>query len=534
MKLYDFGADFIGKKPESLKAIAWPVNAWACYIPDNVNPKLNILEKLILSLVDQGVANTKEDVKDILVKQLQLNEDLVDNVLDNCAKEYLNQSFKKELKLRVEAKKLLEAVEDGISPEMDMSDNTKKVFLFQESVTNTIVPCFNIENLPSDNDYLLIDDKNCVVLPDTYALQPKTADINNALRLWGRIFRNINAGETVAENNVDLSEEYSDAENDDDFGNDETPVKTLADVAEKPKRLDSITVFDDEPRKYMAKGYLAFNPDNPSEIEIISPFGNVLDNWFMKLVNKLRVLNKAFADELELFLMEKTETFKDSVAFGNDLDIQLFDDFPAICNDSKYKKLKRAITELSKDVERIRKGEDESINLAKNMRTAIEVMFRIVIAENPQIEKMKSDFQEIEKQKKGKSDKPGYRAYSFSIRQLVETNRLNSDIKPRYQNEGIFKNVISPYQSNTKDNAALILTYAQRNPSSPEMSFVKNYDYIFVEILDLINLGNDASHGGEKFAEMYFSKEDAERYYAQYENVVRALYTNLVGGEINV
>ena len=50
MKLYDFGVDSKGRKPEALKALAWPVNAWTCYIPDNVNPKLNILEKLILLL----------------------------------------------------------------------------------------------------------------------------------------------------------------------------------------------------------------------------------------------------------------------------------------------------------------------------------------------------------------------------------------------------------------------------------------------------------------------------------------------------
>jgi len=63
------------------------------------------------------------------------------------------------------------------------------------------------------------------------------------------------------------------------------------------------------------------------------------------------------------------------------------------------------------------------------------------------------------------------------------------------------------------------------------MRLVKNYDHLFVEVLDLINLGNDASHGGENYVGMHFSKDEAERYYSQYENIVRALYTCLIEGE---
>lgn len=71
MKLYNFGADVRGRQPDTYKPIAWPINVWACYIPDNVNPKLNILEKLILSLVEKRLARTDREIKDILVKQIQ-------------------------------------------------------------------------------------------------------------------------------------------------------------------------------------------------------------------------------------------------------------------------------------------------------------------------------------------------------------------------------------------------------------------------------------------------------------------------------
>ncbi len=532
MKLYDFGADFKGRKPEALKALAWPVNAWTCYIPDNVNPQLNILEKLILSLVSKRISTTKESIKEILVNQLKLNSDLVENVLEECMQNHFNKNYK-EFRLKSDSEKVLAALDGEITPGMEMSDTMKKVYLLQDAVTNVVVPCFNIEQLQSENDYTLVEDKNCVILHPVFFTQPRTAAINNALRLWGRIFKAMNSGETVSPNSFDMDiapvNDDDDIDGDNGFGQDEAPVKTLADRENVAKRIEAITVFDDEPKTYYAKGYLAFNPSNPSEIEVVSPFGAYFDNWFMKLVNRLRVADKAFSEELEMFLMEKTEQFKDTVAFGNDLDIQLFDDFPVICNDKKYAILRKAIKELSKDVDRIRKGEDESTNFVKNMRTAIEVMFRTVIDANPEIKKIKTAY-------RGKwSAKSGHNCdfdlYGADLRRLVETYRLNSEIESLYKNTGIYNNMIDSYQGNTKDNAALILIYALKNPGSNAMQLVRNYDYLFVEILKLINLGNDASHGGKKYVEMYYSKDEAEKFYAQFENIVRALYTNLVEGE---
>lgn len=515
MKLYDFGVKLRGKKPEGLKVIAFPVYAWTCYIPDNINPELNILEKLILSLVNKQVAKTKADLMNILVTQLKLNKALIENVIKECTIKYFNKSFKKELKLNLNAKNLLAAIENDITPDMKMSEVLKKIYLFQDAVTNTVLPIFNIETLPDDNESENIDDENCIILQKKQFEQPKTGAINNALRLWGRIFKAMNSGETVSENSIDLENEPF------DLYNEENQINTLADKDEQPKTIETITIFDDEPKIYFAKGYLAFNPSNPTEIEIISPFGSEFDNCFMKLVNKLRISNKTFAEELEFFLMEKTEQFKDIIAFGNELDIQLFDDFPIICNDPKYVVLKKSIKELSKDVERIRKGEDESINFAKNMRTAIEVIFRVVIQENPDIAQMKKVYKEGNNFFKYKSD----------LQLFVKINNLNNDIIQQYCTRGIYKNIINQNQGNTKDNAALILLYANKYPSSPAMQFVKNYDYLFVEVFDLINLGNNASHAGSNYAQMYFSKKDAEIYYSKYENIVRALYTHLIKGD---
>ena len=249
MKLYDFGADSKGRKPEALKALAWPVNAWTCYIPDNVNPQLNILEKLILSLVSKRISTTKESIKEILVNQLKLNSDLVENVLEECMQNHFNKNYK-EFRLKSDSEKVLAALDGEITPGMEMSDTMKKVYLLQDAVTNVVVPCFNIEQLQSENDYTLVEDKNCVILHPVFFTQPRTAAINNAIRLWGRIFKAMNSGETVSPNSFDMDiapvNDDDDIDGDNGFGQDEAPVKTLADRENVAKRIEAITVFDDE------------------------------------------------------------------------------------------------------------------------------------------------------------------------------------------------------------------------------------------------------------------------------------------------
>lgn len=527
MKLFNFGADVKGIQPDTYKPIAWPINVWACYIPDNVNPELNILEKLILSLVSKGIAHTDREIKNILVNQIGLNEDLIDNVLADCKRDYFDSRHKTEYVLNTPAKNLLEAIEGEISPEMQMSDLTKKVYLIQDAVTNTVVPCFSIDTLPEDGDYEQIEDQNCIFLKGIDAAQPKTAAITNALRQWGKIRKAVDNGELSQENHVDMENEPSDFE-DEEFGTDETPVKTLADTANHPKQVSAITVYDDEPKTYLSIAYVAFNPSNPTEIEIISPLGKVYDNWFMKLVNRLRVYDKSFAEELQLFLMEKTELFKDKIAFDNDMDIQLFDDFPIICNSPVYADLKKAIRDLSKDVDRIRKGEDESTNFAKNLRTAIEVIFRTAINAHPEIKAQKAEYCGVEKDSAFQQD---FARYKMRIRQVVETNRLDDTIKQRFTTKGIYKNVADFRQSNPKDNAALILLYASKTPANFATQFVIDYDHIFVEMYDLYHLGTDAGHAGVNYTTTYISPSDAEIYYSQYEGIVRAIFSCFIEGE---
>ena len=94
MRLYDLGVESLGQKPEALKALAWPVNAWACFVPENLDPPLNIFEKLILSLIDKQIVRTKSDLKYVLSKEIGLNGNLVENIVENCCEKHTDKRKK--------------------------------------------------------------------------------------------------------------------------------------------------------------------------------------------------------------------------------------------------------------------------------------------------------------------------------------------------------------------------------------------------------------------------------------------------------
>ena len=57
--------------------------------------------------------------------------------------------------------------------------------------------------------------------------------------------------------------------------------------------------------------------------------------------------------------------------------------------------------------------------------------------------------------------------------------------------------------------------------------------HIFIDMYDLYHLGTDAGHAGANFTTMSFSPSDVEKYYSQYENIVRALFSCFIEGENN-
>lgn len=524
MKVFDLGVEQLGQKPEALKALVWPVNAWACYVPDNLVSELNIFEKLILTLIHGKVVKSKNELKNILSEQIGLNKVLVENVVNECCKKYTKDSERrKELELKVDAIELLEKMENGISLDMKMSDTLRKVYLFQDLVTNTVVPCFNINNLPEPYEAMDIDEANCVQIDyNDISTQPKTSSVNNALYYWARIQKDIRTNDVDKDNSINLS---SSAEKD-EFAEESDKITTLSEKESKSFNLEHITIYDDEPTKMMLKGYLYFNPENPEDVEVISPFGSNYNNWFKKIVNRVRAVNEQFNEELHLFLDLQKEENKDKIAFNNTLNVDLFDEFPLIINESKYHQLKEKIESLTKNFISIKNGDGSSEDFVGKLRIAIEAILKEVQINNKSIYKIREEFHQSD----------DYRRYKLDINQTVSNLRLSEDVARRYIGRKIFEHVKDiwkqEYSGNPKDCVAILLVYANRHKNSPVNVFVDQYRDLLLTIPDLCDMGsNNALHYNGKTLNL--TVEEVENYYADYENIVRAIFPLLIEGENN-
>lgn len=87
-QLYNFGVNKEVARPEERKILAWPVAVWSCLIPDEISPKINILEKLILKMVSMKEPN----IKYVLCDKVGFSRDLIDAAIESCCvKGYLDK-----------------------------------------------------------------------------------------------------------------------------------------------------------------------------------------------------------------------------------------------------------------------------------------------------------------------------------------------------------------------------------------------------------------------------------------------------------
>ena len=84
MSVYELNAEVPLADKELCIPFAWPFDAWECVIPSSVNPKINILEKLILSLISSGAVTTAAEMQAFLHKDIGLDEELVENAFAIC------------------------------------------------------------------------------------------------------------------------------------------------------------------------------------------------------------------------------------------------------------------------------------------------------------------------------------------------------------------------------------------------------------------------------------------------------------------
>lgn len=504
MKLYKF-IDTSGNE-KGVLPIKWPIRIWQCYIPKNINPNINILEELILSLIDTGAIKTKEELFDFLGKKLQFNEILFKNVWEHCEYNYL-QKKNDMFVVKKDIKEELKVIQEGLTPEMNMSSEMEKIYLFQDGVSGNVVPCFNISKLDMQRFY--VDDKHDVVVLDDIGkkTQPKANEIYNAIKQWGNIVRSLREGEALKDSNSNETESES---------NEDEQKKSLHKI-----EYQQITILDDTPQLCWMAGFIRFNINDVENPQIMSPLGKEFDWWFSKLFKRFCDSGIVRGKSVPEFLEECQIEFEEQIATANALDIPLFEEFPNIVKMPAYAYLKKSIQDVAKDISRMKHGEDESNNFAKNMRTALEVLFRTVLDANPEIGDIRKKY----------AGKDKYGVYCYDIETVIALKKLNLELEHLFKTRGIYDNLIHN-KKYPKDIAALLLVYARYNLSSKVADIITEYETIFPDMFKLYRVGTEAGHALEQYMHG-LSVQDAEQYYGMYEVMVRILFGQLVQGEEN-
>lgn len=529
-KIYDFGVDSqASQNSDAAKVIAWPIEAWCCFVPDNITTDLNIIEKLILSLIDSRIVSSESDVREILCNKIGLDAELVKNVFKSCQddKGYISKRDSV-LKLNQSGKNLLDVANNGISLDMEFSEEKQKVYMFKDLVTNTIVPFFGCKEIPSLNDYEPMNDENVISLKASGKTEtPRTAAITNAVLQWGRIRTRMKSGDDDGHNTlsyeskplIDVEDAIADGfDFDTEFENSKAQKANHNYI--QNSNIEFLTIYDDKPQRFNAKAYITFNCNNPDEVKVLSPFDAALNEWFAKILDRARKIDSNLDEEIKKYISEQRKDFQDKIAFDNPGDIQLFNKFPPLCNDvEKYGDLKTAIIGLTKDLKRFEQGEDETDNFKINMRVAIEVLFRTVVKRNPEVFENRSRYAR-------------FNDYNSDLNSYVIVNSLSDDLVRVYQNDAVFRNMKSCREisnGHTKDYIAMMMLYAFKNPNSKIDTFIKDYSNIITDAYNLTNMGNRRAHGIYDGKSLSFN--EAKKLYAQYEAMVKSLYEELIKEE---
>ncbi len=535
-KLYDFGADYRNVSANERRALAWPVAVWTCYLPESEVQNINILEHLILQLVNKGMNNPKE----ILCSQIGFNKDLIDAAIESCRNEGYFDKRIKELKLSKDGKSIVAKYDNPYLSDLEASKKNKKIYMIQDMVTKSVIPVFDITELP---DYYL-DDPGAIEVryENNCGKKPKSAAIRTALRYWAKLCSSGRLGIERGTNTVDCSEVPADTGEIDGYipYEDEVDwetvqgdgsvddVKTLADKEEEAKqkqeldRVTNLTILDDSPEYYWARAFIAINKNAPDEIIIISPFGKALDDWFRTVINRMRACDKNFEEDIQLFLMEKKEELKDSIAFGNDLDIALFNEYPYICNNPEFKAAKTTIERLTKSKIRFENGEDDTINFAAALRQVYETILRLLVKHN----KYLYAAQQLEYNEFRRNLGTLVRSYSF----------LSEDIFKEYKS--VFDNMMHCTDDDgyATGYMAMILMDAWNNRNGTSMDLLRSLPLLPLTIKEYTSnlnsykgarrrgAGTIASHGGDEVADLKYSLQNVTTQYKEFENLFRALY----------
>ncbi len=486
------------QQSELLIRVSWPFQVWKCSVPINLHPQINILEKLILSLADKKLENTKTGIKRLLCTEIGIDSTLVDKAIEECSlKKYFDQRYTTELKVSSEGKRLLETCSDDISDSesAEYSEERDFVYLFYSTTARAVIPRFDITQLPDE----IRTDKDILAMPDNSNGSekfPGALQLKNAIKAWIRIYQQQKSGEEPS-------------------GSEGTAEETHSGKANEKSSGIIIQMCDDHPEMINLQGYLLINRYRPEQLIAISPFGPSFDGLFEIWLDRIRQSDRQFNEQLSKIQKDKVERASQLVAFENKGDIQLFDDIPQICNSKTYIELKNRVIDMHDFLKKADKEQNRSFySFGQNFRTAMDLILGYSFNCHPELEEMREKIKALPK-----------------AQQFERMNVLirKSGVRMSFSNN-VLRNVLSggPSFRNTKDMIALMVIYAGDHPDSIIMNYLSANEQRLAELPSIINLiGNTSAHGNT-----IQQHESADKYYERMQRIIKSTFQYLIDGGV--
>lgn len=488
--------------------LAWPVKVYKCLIPADVSKEVNILEELILKLI-KNVFTERNILKNFLKCEIALDEKLINNVISDCEDKGLIAVKDSKISLSPKGKETLANLESQIV-DLTKCNMLKKVVVFQDLVSGRVIPCFS-KDQPPVNFEKAEGNSEWLILPKKQTNPIKIKNIKNAILYWDKIYKAMRTGESTKKIDIDVSE------------GDLFDIKTIAPIQEDSYiEIDKgFEIIDNKPEEMYIKALMYTDEVNCLTPKIESPFGESLNSWFEQVFMLELAMTHEIKEMIELFIEESKEEFKDKIAFENKENIELFDEFPIICNDEKYESLKQIIERvyITKN-QVVEKGQDVGIVLSALRIFGAEIV-RVMLKSIHNIESIYNMY----------VGDNGVKKYRSNLEYVFCTNNGLESCEYFAHNEDLFNHIQDIIKRKKekddieiKPGLILLLLYSVNYPDCKITQFIRDYPNIIVELKDISFDGNSGAHK----AITKIDQNKVFRKIPEYMNIVRVVFSQYI------
>lgn len=342
--------------------IGWPLYVWRAIVPEVMINELDVLQRFVLSLAKIGRLKDHE-----LVRTLGLSEELIDTVINSCID---SMFLDKNGDITDEG---ISALSEDVKRNADVENHKyEKVYIFRDALTGDVVPQFSIVSLPQPYK----EEKDRWVLPydKSYQIKPNFNEIARAMEQRKFIE---NQAKSIAQDystedldpaspslefpfDLSMDDEVDWEKVDDDGVVSVQQEEKVAATEERRKnktymsRSTYIKIWDETPELIYADASVFVDPDTPNRIFVMSPFGFLENTWFTNHLSQSQ--RDDVREELDSFLEIAMEELSEKYPLNNQLDIDLFVQFPSIANNPEHGELRDQLESVKRAYNRIKDG----------------------------------------------------------------------------------------------------------------------------------------------------------------------------------